>query len=197
MYFKLFHLQRDFCSLRRKESFSTFNTRYRILFFRRKTTKEKISHITAFLNTFIATVFTQTEYTEFELFVHDSIDKDIPLNYKKMNDFYLSLQKKYCGKDVKVLPLSQYHWSRIPHFYNSFYVFKYVTGFISACAIVNKLKTDKNYKNDYIKFLSAGSSKDPCDILKMAGVDILNNNTYLQAFKLFEEYVKLLENTKE
>ena len=162
-----------------------------------KTNKEKISHITQFLNTFISTVFTQTEYTEFELFAHDCIDKNIPLNYKKLNDYYLSLQKKYCGKDVSVLNLSQYHWSRIPHFYNSFYVFKYVTGFISACAIVSKLKADPEYKDKYIEFLSAGSSKEPCDTLKIAGVDILDNNTYTQAFKLFEHYIRILQNTKE
>ena len=162
-----------------------------------KTNKEKIAHITQFLNTFIATVFTQTEYTEFELFVHDCIDKNIPLNYKKMNDFYFELQKKYCGKNVKVLPLSQYHWSRIPHFYNSFYVFKYVTGFISACAIVNQLKTIAEYKHKYIEFLSAGSSNEPCDILKLANVDILDNKTYTQAFKLFEKYINTLQNTKE
>lgn len=162
-----------------------------------KNHKEKIIHITNFLNTFIATVFTQTEYTEFELYVHDCIDKGEPLNYKKLNDFYLALQKKYCGKHVKVMQLSQYHWSRIPHFYRDFYVFKYVTGFISACAIVNKLKQDKNYKDTYIQFLSAGSSDYPCDILKMAQVDILDTNTYKQAFNLFKEYLNILQHTKE
>lgn len=162
-----------------------------------KNTKEKILHITNFLSTFISTVFTQTEYTEFELYVHNCIDQNEPLNYKKLNDFYLSLQKKYCGKDVNVLKLSQYHWSRIPHFYRDFYVFKYVTGFISACAIVNKLKQDKNYKNTYIQFLSAGSSEYPCDILKNAQVDILDANTYKQAFELFKSYIDILKNTKE
>lgn len=157
-----------------------------------KTPQEKIGHITQFLGTFMATVFTQTEYTEFELYVHNCVDKGVPLNYKLMNDYYLKLQKKYCGKDVSVLPLSQYHWSRIPHFYSNFYVFKYVTGFISACAIVQKLKTQKNYNKKYIEFLQAGSSSDPCDILKIADVDILQKATFDQSFKLFEDYLNQL-----
>lgn len=157
-----------------------------------KTKEEKIAQITQFLGTFIATVFTQTQYTEFELFVHNSIDKGLPINYKMMNDYYLKLQKKYCGEQVNVLNLSQYHWSRIPHFYSNFYVFKYVTGFISACAIVQKLKSQKGYNKKYIEFLQAGSSAKPCDILKIAEVDILSKTTFDESFALFENYLQEL-----
>ena len=31
--------------------------------------------------------------------------------------------------------LIDYEWARIPHFYSSFYVYKYATGFSSAIAI--------------------------------------------------------------
>ena len=162
-----------------------------------KNNKEKIAFITDFLNTFVATVFTQTQYTEFELFAHNAVDKGEPLSYKKLNDCYLQLQKKYCGKNVLIVSDSQYHWSRVPHFYRSFYVFKYATGFISACAIAQKLLTDKNYLPKYKEFLSAGGSKKPCDILKLADVDILDSKTYKQAFKLFDNYLNILKNTKE
>ena len=157
-----------------------------------KTKEEKIQNITEFLNTFLSTVFTQTQYTEFELFVHDSIDKGVPLSYKKLNDFYLSLMKKYCGKEVSVIKETQYNWSYIPHFYRNFYVFKYVTGFVAACAIVENLKNDPTYINKYIKFLSAGSSQKPCDLLKIADVDILSEKTYQLAMKIFEKYLNLL-----
>lgn len=158
-----------------------------------KTGQEKITYICELMGSFVGTVFTQTEYTEFELFVHEKIDKNQPLTYKMLNDYYYELQKKYCGKEVKVLENSKYHWSRIPHFYRDFYVFKYATSFISACAIAEKLLTDKNYYKTYRKFLSAGSSKKPCEILKDAGVDILDKKTYASAFKLFDNYVSQLE----
>ena len=156
--------------------------------------EEKIEFIADFLNTFIATVFRQTQYTEFELFVHDNIDKNVPMSYKTLNDFYGSLQKKYSGKEVKVIPDSKYHWSIVPHFYRDFYVFKYATGFISACAIVSKLLENTDYAKKYRQFLSAGSSKKPCDILKIADVDILDKKTYEKAFELFEKYLNMLEN---
>ena len=42
------------------------------------------------------------------------------------------LLKKYYGDGFEVDPLSMVGWSRIPHFYNSFYVYKYATGCCSA-----------------------------------------------------------------
>ena len=100
--------------------------------------------------------------------------------------------KKYCGKEVSVIKETQYNWSYIPHFYRNFYVFKYVTGFVAACAIVENLKNDPTYINKYIKFLSAGSSQKPCDLLKIADVDILSEKTYQLAMKIFEKYLNLL-----
>lgn len=158
-----------------------------------KNDREKIANITDFLNTFCATAFTQTEYTEFELFVHECVDKSVALNYKKLNDYYLKLQKKYCGDGVKVLPLSQYHWSRIPHFYSDFYVFKYVTGWVAACAIAHKLKTQEGYNKKYIEFLSAGDKAEPCKLLEIVDIDILNKDTFDSAFALFEKYLQELK----
>ena len=159
-----------------------------------KTKEQQIANITELLRTFIATTFTQTEYTEFEIYVHDAIQNGEPLSYNKLNECYLNLQKKYCGKGVSVLDTDKYHWSRIPHFYSDFYVFKYVTGWVAACAIAEKLKTEKNYIKKYIKFLSSGSEKKPCDLLKLADVDILNENTYNKAFELFNKYLQMLKN---
>lgn len=157
-----------------------------------KTKQEKISHISNFLTTFVGTVFTQTKFTEFELFVHDRVHKNLPLTYKNMNEFYVNISNKYFGDSVEHAK-SDVGWSMIPHFYSDFYVFKYVTGFISACAIAEKLLSDKNYVKQYIKFLSGGCSKKPCELLADAGVDILDKKTFDSAFKLFENYLNILE----
>ena len=157
-----------------------------------KSKQEKLSSIDGFLKTFIGTVFTQTKYTEFELFVHEKIDKGEPLTYKMMNEFYAGVINKYNGKNVEKTK-NGISWSMIPHFYRDFYVFKYVTGFISACAIAEKLLTEKDYAKKYRKFLSGGCSEKPCDLLKSAGVDILSEKTFESAFALFEKYLRELE----
>ena len=66
----------------------------------------------------------------------------------------------------------QYEWARIPHFYTAFYVYKYATGFSCAAAIVRKLETEPGMLERYKRFLSAGGSDYPLEILKEAGIDV-------------------------
>ena len=92
---------------------------------------------------------------------------------------------------MKIFPEFQYEWSRIPHFYSSFYVYKYATGMLSAMLIVKKIKENPNFVLEYKqKFLSAGCSKDPVSILKDIGVDLERPETIDEAFELFGNWVK-------
>ena len=85
--------------------------------------------------------------------------------------------------------------ARIPHFYNSFYVYKYATGLISALIIANNILNNiPNAKENYIKFLSSGGSDYPLNILKKCGVDITNKKVLEDSFSIFE---KRLEEAKK
>ena len=44
-----------------------------------------------------------------------------------------------------------------------------------------------------MKFLTGGSSKDPIDLLRMAGVDMREKEPVKQALSMFEEQVDELE----
>ena len=79
-------------------------------------------------------------------------------------------------------------WARIPHFYNSFYVYQYATGFSAAIAISNKiLKGEPGIVEAYKKFLSGGSSMDCIDLLKICGVDMTKPEPVENALGVFEE----------
>ena len=157
-----------------------------------KSNAERKSYIANFLSTFYATVMRQTMFSEFELFVHESTRKRVPLTYDKLNTEYGKLQKKYFGDDIVMLENADVEWSRIPHFYRPFYVYKYATGFVSACSIVSNImeKGEDYVKNYYMKFLSAGGSLDPVDILALADVDITSAETYNKAFGLYDHYIE-------
>ena len=104
------------------------------------------------------------------------------------------LLEKYFGKDLAATPNCEVEWSRLPHLYSPFYVYKYVVGFVSACIICGKLLSgDKDYKEKYLEFLKAGSNKSPLELLKLAEVDIMDAATYKQAFKLYELYIDELK----
>ena len=159
-----------------------------------KNKNEKIDRLSKFVDGFLSTVFMQTMYTEFELFAHGAADRDEPLTYKKLNDCFDNLFKKYYGKGVIVEDYRKYHWSRVPHFYRPFYVYKYATGYIAACAIVQNITTNPNFASVYkTKFLSAGSSQEPCDILASIGIDILDPKTYQAGFSLMQDAIDQLK----
>ena len=85
----------------------------------------------------------------------------------------------------------RYEWSRIPHFYYDFYVYKYATGFSAAAALSQKILAGET--EPYMRFLKAGGSRDVLDIMKDAGVDFLDGDPVGDAMKLFGDTVTKLE----
>jgi oligoendopeptidase F len=148
-----------------------------------KTDQEKIYYYDYVLSTVRGTIFRQTMFSEFEAFAHNQVEKDLPISKDVLNDFYYSLNQKYFGQHVELPKEITFEWSRIPHFYSSFYVYKYATGLISALAIVSNILSGKpNAAENYKKFLSSGSSLPPIELLKIAGVDLTNKQTFDSAF---------------
>lgn len=146
------------------------------------------------LNEFNSSVFRQTMFSEFEEFAHGEINKGNSISFEELNDKYGELQKLYFADSVKMHEYAKFEWSRIPHFYRKFYVYKYATGFISAVTIASNIeKYGKEYvENNYLKFLSAGSSMDPVSILKLAKVDITSDEPYELAFKYYNDMIKII-----
>ena len=87
-----------------------------------------------------------------------------------------------------------YEWSRIPHFYTSFYVYKYSTGIISAISIANRiLREGESAVKDYIAFLSSGGSNDPVSLLKIAGIDLTKKDVFDSAMQEFADVLGQFE----
>ncbi len=154
---------------------------------------EKIYHLVDFLDKFKATVYRQVMFAEFELSIHEKYEKGESLTKDLLCETYLELNKKHFAPVIDVDSDIQYEWARIPHFYTPFYVYKYATGFISALIIADKLVSEKDFKDKYIKFLSSGSSKYPLDLLGELGIDISDEKVLNRAFELFNEKVNLLK----
>lgn len=133
------------------------------------------------------TIFRQTMFAEFEYIAHDSAEKGIPLTKDYLNGEYLKLNKKYYGDAVVSDDEIAYEWARIPHFYNSFYVYKYATGLISAISIAERIYSEGDKAvEDYFRFLSSGASDGPVELLKLAGVDLTKKDAYEAMVNSFE-----------
>ncbi|MBE5732215.1 MAG: oligoendopeptidase F [Clostridiales bacterium] len=150
-----------------------------------------------YLDMFRTTLFRQTMFAEFEKIAHDADDNGQALTVDYLNGEYYALNKKYYGKSVQHNKQIAFEWARIPHFYTSFYVYKYATGITSAVTIANNILKDKSYVDRYKSFLSAGSSASPYDILKITGVDLAKSEPFEVAMQEFADTLAQLEELYE
>lgn len=147
-----------------------------------------------YLDSFKGTLFRQTMFAEFEKTAHDYCAQGKPLTAEALSQMYLELNQKYFGPDMEKDEEIAYEWMRIPHFYTPFYVYQYATGYSAAVALSAKiLKEGKPAVDAYMSFLKGGESKDPIDLLKMAGVDMTTEKPVADALALFGELVVELE----
>ena len=142
-----------------------------------------------------ATLIRQTMFAEFEKIVHEKISQEISLSAEEICDIYYNLNKKYFGESVISDEQIKYEWARIPHFYSSFYVYKYATGISSAIMIANKiLNNEEGFVKKYLQMLSLGGSKNSLELLKIVDVDLETEEPVKNAFKYFEDKINELEN---
>lgn len=163
-----------------------------------KDPKTKAFILNYYLDSFKGTLYRQTQFAEFEQFIHEADAKGEPLTVDKLNQFYGNLNQHYYGDAVEPGGNIAKEWARIPHFYYDFYVYQYATGFAAASALANKVVhgTDKQRKA-YIGFLKAGSSDYPTEIMKRAGVDMTKPDYLEDAFNTFAKRLDEFENLIE
>ena len=179
---------------------STFNEK---LLFNYLMQNESKKEVKAFLlnkdiNGFVATVFRQTMFAEFEHIIHKEAEEGNPTTLELIRTVYKDLLKKYFGEKAVLEEVSDLEALRIPHFYRSFYVYKYATGMSAAVALSNGVlegnaKNDYTNRDNYLKFLKSGGSRTPIENLKVAGVDMTKPAVVESALKLFAKEVEELK----
>ncbi len=160
--------------------------------------KEKLAILNERLDLFKATIYRQVMFGEFELFIHEEVDKGNILIADKLSDYYYELNKTYFGDGVSVDREIRYEWLRIPHFYSPFYVYKYATGLSIASYIVkNILDGTEGFTDKYLEFLKSGGSDDPLEILKVIDVDLSDTKVFDDALEMFDDTINSFINSKD
>ncbi len=147
-----------------------------------------------FMEQFRTTVYRQTMFAEFEKIIHEKAELGESLTADLLCSIYHDLNVKYYGPDMIVDELLDMEWSRIPHFYTSFYVYKYATGFSAAMSIANQILNEGQPAIDrYLTFLKSGGSDYPIELLKIAGVNMESPDPINSALKIFEDLLNQME----
>jgi oligoendopeptidase F len=161
----------------------------------------RLSLLGNYLEGIKGTVFRQTQFAEFELRMHEMVEKGQPLTGDALSKLYSEIVKKYYGHDQGVCIVDDYvanEWAFIPHFYSSYYVFQYATSFTASSALSEKVLSGQPGATErYLKFISSGQSEYPIELLKDAGVDMTTDEplelTVKKMNRVMDEMEKLLD----
>ena len=146
------------------------------------------------IDNFRGTLYRQTMFAEFEHQVYKAMENNEPLTLEPFKKIYTDLLGLYFGPEVVLDDCLSLECFRIPHFYFSFYVYKYATGISAAYALAERVLSGGDSElNDYLCFLKSGGSKYPIDLLRLAGVDMLSPEPVRTALTKFSALVDELE----
>ena len=143
----------------------------------------------------LATLYRQTMFAEFELKAHELVESGTPLTAELLRKIYRELLELYFGPEMHFEQNSDMEGLRIPHFYSSFYVYKYATGISAALALARRVtEGGAKEREDYFAFLKSGGSRYPIESLRIAGVDMEKTKPVQDAC---DEFAKVIAELKE
>ena len=143
-------------------------------------------------DSFRGTMFRQTMFAEFELEIHRMLERGEAITAETVSKYYYELNARYHGPNVKADDRIAIEWMRIPHFYYNFYVYKYATGFAAAQLFARQVLSGPTGRDQYLGFLKSGSTKDPLDTVRDAGVNLADPAVVTKAVDGFRDAVKEL-----
>lgn len=162
-----------------------------------KSPDEKLYYIDSMINTINGSVIRQILYSEFEEYLYTIVESGQAIDPDSACDKWMELNREYYGPILEFPESYRCRWAQIPHFYYGFYVFKYATSATYSAATASRIYCGKEGALDsYLEFLSLGNSQKPSKLLKCAGVDPLEQETYDTVVKFYEGMVNEYEKDK-
>ena len=150
-----------------------------------------------FLDGVRATLFRQAMFAEFELAIHERVERGEALTGEELSASYLKLLREYHGHDQGVVQVDDVYaveWAAVPHFHYDFYVYQYATGIVAAMALAETiLREGPPAARRYLAFLASGGSDYPLALLRRAGVDLERAEPYTMALAAVERRIEALE----
>ena len=143
---------------------------------------ERLYYLGSALEQLRGTFYRQTMFAEFELRIHEEVEKGNALSGDAFTRIYGEILRRYHGDAQGVLKIDDsvtVEWAYIPHFYYNFYVFQYATSLAASSQLAQEVLDGKpGAKERYLGLLKAGGSRLPHELLKEAGVDLATPAPY-------------------
>ena len=160
--------------------------------------KERIELLTQAIDNIVGTFYTQTMFADYELQVHQMVEKGEPVTAQSLETIFKELFKTYYGEVMVKDDFYKVIWARIPHFYGMpYYVYQYATSFAASAKLYQDVfpdgGQDEQARERYLTLLKSGGDDFPMNQLKKAGVDLSQPETIKAVINQLDELVKRLE----
>ena len=155
---------------------------------------KRLYYLEKLLDIYDSAFFSQCMYSELEDYMYGIVENGGTLKGSDINKKMGELFVKYRGSDIYCEDSA---WCCIDHLHYGYYMYKYATSICYASALVQDiLDGDEETIEAYKTFMKSGSSDDPAELLKLAGIDPYSAETYAAAGEyyasLVDEYEELL-----
>ena len=158
---------------------------------------ERLYYLGSALEGLRGTFFRQAMFAEFELRIHEEVEKGNALSGESLTRIYGDILRRYHGDAEGVLKIDDFvtvEWAYIPHFYYNFYVFQYAPSIAASQAFAERiLAGEPGAVDTYLDLLKAGGSDYPYELVKKAGVDLATPEPYRALVKRMNSIMDQIE----
>jgi oligoendopeptidase F len=158
---------------------------------------ERLFYLGSALEQLRGTFFRQAMFAEFELRIHEEVEKGNALSGDAFTQIYADILRRYHGDAAGVLKIDDLvtvEWAYIPHFYRNFYVYQYATSIAASQAFAERiLAGEPGAVDTYLGLLKAGGSDYPYELVKKAGVDLATPEPYRALVKRMNAIMDQIE----
>lgn len=143
----------------------------------------------------IATVFRQTAMNRFEHLVHSARREEGEVSIERFGELWHESQYEMLGDAVEITDGYRMWWSYVPHFMGTpGYVYAYAYGQLLALSVYRRyLEEGESFVPRYLELLSAGGSRSPEELAKIAGLDLEDPSFWAQGLDLVREQLERAE----
>jgi oligoendopeptidase F len=165
------------------------------------TRTEKLHYLGQSVEEIRTIYFRQVMFAEFELAIHESLERGEALSGAKLTELYCGLLRTYYGEAqgvMKIDPAYCIEWAYIPHFYYNFYLYQYATSMAGAAWLTAAI-TDGGApaRERFLDLLRAGGSDYPYALYKKAGLDMASAAPYQALVKRMDRLLDEIESLEK
>ena len=155
-----------------------------------KTKEEKLMGLENILGVIVSNLFGAVREGKLEEDFYKIVHKNGTITREYLDKMTKKSLKKYYGNSVKLDKYSKNGWITRSHYFMNFYLYSYAISISVASSIANKIiNGDKEVLDKYIDYLKCGSNMWPEDAFNVLGVNIEDENVYIDAIKYFDSLI--------